>query len=259
MAKIKGILSIWLLKYWYLLLFCLVLAYGLFYFFKHNKQEGFFICKMMGSTYMLSGSSISEYMEPFDMAIKERDYKSVDRLIGVKEDVSKKIKTIVYAAQSVIEEQNIRYEYRIIITTNDTVGFSILENALVNYLSNHALVQENFNNKVKKFKTDTSLIQADLRRVDSTAATLKNKQIEFYETLMQKKVDLKLQLSKTEGKFNENYIHKKIYGFNTSTTKVDPSTDSQKVTLLQWLLIFTIVDFILVFAINKNFRQLILS
>jgi hypothetical protein len=259
MGKIKGILKIWLFKYWYFLVLCLALSYGFFYFLKHEKHEQIYICKMQGSTFMLSRLSLNEYMEPLSQSLTEKDYYNAERFIGVDSMILKKIKTILFDAQPIIEETNIRYEYRITITADDTIGFYLLENALINRMCTHILVQENYQVKLKKFEKDKFLIQTDLKRIDSIVSTIKNKQTEYYETLMQRKVDMQLQLSKLEGKFNENYIHKKIYDFRVGTTVIDRSEDGQKVSLFKWILVFITIDFVLVFVIDKHFRQLIIS
>ncbi len=259
MGKIKEIFRIWLFKYWYLLLLCLTLSYGVFYFLKNEKHERIFICKMQGSTFMLSTLAMNEYMEPLTQCLSEKDYYNAERIIGVKKEILEKVKTILYECQNIIEETNIRYEYRITITASDTLGFYLLEDALIKRICKHVLVQENYQNKLKKFEKDKLVIETDINRIDSIISTVKNTQTEYYETLMQRKVDLKLQLSKSEGKFNENYTHRKIYDFSNGTTVIDRSEDGEKVSLMKWILIFIIFDFILIFIIDKKLRQLFIS
>ncbi|MFM7022128.1 MAG: hypothetical protein ACKOXB_04060 [Flavobacteriales bacterium] len=255
MEKLKLFLRIWFIKYWYLLVLCLSTAFGVFYYLETKDYQDVYICRMQGSTYVVSRYSINEYLAPLAESLKQKDYATAEQILGLKSDILKKITVELYDADAIVEEQYIRYEYIITITTTDTTDLYKLEDAYARKIMNHPLVKENYKVKVKKFAQEKQLIEADVRRVDSTAALMKGKTAE-YEVLMQKKVDLKLQLAKLQAKFDENYLHKKIYGFHDSCVKMERNPEEQRVSLLKWFSLFFLLDFVIVFLINRDFRQI---
>lgn len=259
MEKIKLILRIWLFKYWYLLLLCISLSFGLYYYLLNTEQEKVYLCRLQGSTTLLSNASINDYMGSIIRWVEEKNYSNAERVLGVKKEIFERINSIDFYAQTIVEEQDIRYEFMVSVTAVDTTGFYILEEALMKRVSKHILLQDMYATKAKNFEKNKLLIENDLKRIDSIVSTVKEKNTVYFETLMQRKVDLKLQLSKIEEKFKEYYIIKKIQGFNNTVVVMKRTDSGEKVGLFKWLLMFLIIDFILVFVIDKQLRQLILS
>lgn len=257
--RLKGILSIWLLKYWYLLLLSISLSVATFYYFEHEGKARIYEVKMMGSTLLLSRPALQEYLNPLSQWVTEKDYTSAQRILGIPKEIFERIGVLHNDAQTVIEEQYIRYEYTVTITALDTTGFYVLEDILTKYLRRHILVQDNFNNKTKAFEMSKALILKDIRRIDSTAAAEKNPHTDYYETLQQKKVDFQLQLSKLEEKYKDCYTLKKIYGFKEGTVVFDRNSDVDRIGLVKWTAVFLLLDFMLVLILNKELRQIMMS
>ena len=257
--RLKGILSIWLLKYWYLLLLSISLSVATFYYFQHQGKARIYEVRMMGSTLLLSQHALQGYLDPLIIACIHKDYKSANQILSISEDLFRRIGVLHCAATTIIEEQYIRYEYTITITTKDSTGFYILEDRLTNLLRGHVLVQDNFNNKTKAFEMSKALIMKDISRIDSTAAAEKNPHTEYYETLQQKKVDFLLQLSKLEEKYKDCYTLKKIYGFKEGTVVIDQNSDIDRIGLGKWIAVFLMLDFMLVLILNKELRQIMMS
>ena len=124
----------------------------------------------MGSTLLLSRPALQEYLNPLSQWVTEKDYTSAQRILGIPKEIFERIGVLHNDAQTVIEEQYIRYEYTVTITALDTTGFYVIEDILTKYLRRHILVQDNFNNKTKAFEMSKALILKDIRRIDSTAA-----------------------------------------------------------------------------------------
>ena len=85
--RLKGILSIWLLKYWYLLLLSISLSVATFYYFEHEGKSKVYDVKMMGSTLLLSQQALQGYLDPLILACINQDYKSANQLLHISEDL----------------------------------------------------------------------------------------------------------------------------------------------------------------------------